>query len=247
MTDAFDGVFGDSAEDREAAPAAPAAQPNPLPEGPAPAAALPEAPLTPAPAAETPPGFVPLGALDDERHKRRNLEQELERLRQPQGQRPDAPQIPDPVEDPQGYQAYLDQRETTIIWRSITAPSQMLANKEHGAEVVREAAEAFAAEVQQKPWLLQEMHRQQHPYDWVVQRHRRETALASVGPDDIKAFQDWKASQAAGNTPAAASPAPAAPPPPKPRPSINRLPSAGGIKPGEVPVHPGAAFDTVFK
>jgi hypothetical protein len=52
---------------------------------------------------------VPLKALHDERGKRQELERRLEQLEKQQTQQPN-PKAPDPVDDPEGFQQYQDQR-----------------------------------------------------------------------------------------------------------------------------------------
>lgn len=100
----------------------------PAPEEPAPKPAE-EAPKSEEPAAEEPKGEegqgdepeptgeppapqdddkgqrVPLKALEDERRKRQELENRLAQLEQKE-----APKAPDPIDDPEGYQTYQDQK-----------------------------------------------------------------------------------------------------------------------------------------
>lgn len=247
MTDVFEDEFGPIPEDGAPAPAETdntADAPQDQPQGEEAPAPAPEA--EPAPAAP-PPGFVPIQALDARNARIRQLEAEAAQRETPA--QPAEQRIPDPVEDPAGFQAYQMQREESIRWQAITSTSQMLANQAHGAETVKAAAEAFAVEVQQRPWLVQELRRQPHPYDWVVNRHQRETALASVTAADLAAFQAWKAAQTAGATtgptpaaPAAGSPSPTPSTPPR---SLASAPAAGAPAAQAAPT--GDILDEVFK
>lgn len=230
-------IFGDIPEDNEAVSTADApnegllpALGTPEPEGEA--APAEPSPVTTAVPVTPPPGFVPQQALDEARRRERETAQELERLRQAQNPSPQAPAYPDPVEDPAGFQQWQEQREASITWQAVTSTSMMLANQAHTPQVVQEAAQAFAQECEQKPWLVQELRRQPHPYEWVVTRHKREQALANVTSDDLAAFQEWRAAQAAVASPSASAPAAAVPQqaaPKRPPPSLAAAPSAGGI------------------
>lgn len=80
-----------------------AAQPDPEPE---PAPAEPEPKPEPAPESPTPPeGFVPHGALHQERERRKALEQRIAELEAASKQTQPAaePDMPDPIMDPKGF------------------------------------------------------------------------------------------------------------------------------------------------
>lgn len=208
---------------------------------PAPAAPEPPAP-EPAPPPAPEPGHVPLSVVLDEREKRQRAEAELTALRQQHAQRAEPVAAPDPYEDPQGYQAHVASQVQQARWDAITSTSMVMAEEKYGADTVKSAAEAFLAETQSKPWLLAELQRQPHPYNWVVQRHQRETAFAKIDPTQVDAFLAWQQGQASAPV-AQPVAAPAAPRPPV---SLASAPSAGGLKPGEVPAGPGVAFHSLF-
>lgn len=213
------------------------AEPEPAPQ------AAPE-PAKPEPASHGRDGYVPITAVLDERDKRRAMEQELQALRQQFQQQQQPQYTPDPYEDPEGYDAYVNQRLAAQKWETTTQISQVMAYQTHGQQVVDEATAAFLAEAQRKPWLHQELQVQAHPYDYVVQWHKREQALAQLSdPSEIEQFRAWKAAQAQ----AAAAPAAVTQPQPSaPIRSLASAPSAGGAKPGEQPVGEGVAFDAIF-
>lgn len=185
-------------------------------------------------------GFVPLGAVLDERDKRKALEVELERLRsqQPQPQL----QMPDPYEDPEGFasaqQALLDQRLQNITLNT----SERFARKEHGPETVESA----------KGWALQRfgtdpLYRQQvlndpDPYERVVKDWRAEQMLAEVNPSEFEQFKAWKAAQGQLQMQPGGQPPPSTSAPTIPAPSLASAPSAGSIL-TEVPVSEEDIFD----
>lgn len=221
-----DGKFAKA--EAETPVAEPAPQPEPEPQ-PAPVQATPE----------REPGHVPISALLDERDKRRQLEEQLRHFQQQQAPEPVAP--PNPYEDPDGWTDYQQSLVAQSRWDAVTSISQVMANEKHGAELVQSAAQAFMQEVQQRPWLMNELRQQPHPYDWVVKRHQREQVLGNVDPSQFEAFLAWRNAQAAtAPVPAPAAPSSLATPPP----SINNAASAGGV--AHVPVGPGRAYDKLF-
>jgi hypothetical protein len=212
-------------------PPAPEAEPAPQP--------APE-PVAPPPTPE--PGFVPFAAVLDERDKRKAAEERLRTLEAQAQARLEPAADPDPYEDPQGYKDLVASQVQQARWDAITSTSMVMAEEKYGAETVKSASEAFIAEAQSKPWLFAELQRQPHPYNWVVQRHQRETAFAKLDPSQVDAFLAWQ--QQALSAPAPIQPA--APAAPKPPVSLASAPAAGGGKPGQAPVGPGEAFNTVF-
>jgi hypothetical protein len=205
------------------APAAPAE-----PEQPAPAAE-PANPLTPPVVDVKPePGFVPITAMLDERDKRKGLEAEVARLREQQPQ-PQAQPIPDMLDDPEGYNAYVQSAVETRLLNVTLNTSERFAKKEHGAEAV-EAAKAWALErYAVDPLYREQILRDPDPYERIVNDHRREQIASTVTAGDFAQFQAWKQAQAQltqQQQPAApAAPlSPAAPPR-----SLASAPAAGGM------------------
>ena len=201
----------------------------------------------PQPDAPIPPGHVPLSAMLDIRERAQRAEQELAYYRQQQQHQQPQIEPPDPYEDPAGYDQHVRQQMDAMRWETLTSVSQTMASQQHGADVVTAATQAFMAELQRKPWLNAELRTQAHPYDYVVNWHRREQALSRLNePSQLDAFLAWQASQGSGAPAQQAAPA-AIPQQPKPPPSLASAPAAGGAKPGAVPVGPGVAFDMTFK
>lgn len=217
---------------------APAAEPPPPAEPvqaeappPAPAPAQPEAPAAP------PPGFVPVSVVQELRNEIRSLKQ------QPPPQPQYAPQDFEPEE--LTPEAYVQQQALNTRLDL----SEELARDKFGDETVDQARDWALQKYQSNPAFKAEVLSQRNPYRYVVEAFKadqRAAKLNDLADDDIEQFLAWKAQRAAPAPQPAA--APAAPPPqptPPPR-SLASAPNAGGAKPGEQPVGPGVAFDSLF-
>lgn len=215
----------ETAQPQEAAQ--PAAEPALEAPQPAPAEAAP-AVEPEAPQPEQQPGFVPLAALLDERDRRQATEAEARRLREwRQQQEAEARRqpAPDRESDPEGYEAYRDQRFQAAMYDQKLTFSQRMAVLEHGADAVKAAKDWYDSEGSRDPYLDRKVAASEDPYGVVLAEWKRQKVLSSVDPNDLDAFLAWKAQ----NQPQSAAGAPAAPParPAAPRPSIAAAPSAG--------------------
>jgi hypothetical protein len=108
-------------------------------EQPSAAPAEPEPGAPPAPAEKS--RDVPITALLDERDKRQAAErrlQELERALQQQRSQQQAPAIPDPVEDADGFLAATQQQFTQALTAERLNISHFYARREYGEEAVEE-------------------------------------------------------------------------------------------------------------
>jgi hypothetical protein len=223
----------------------PAAEPAPAPqepEQPAPAETTVEALPVNEPKPE--PGFVPITAMLDERDKRKNLEAELARL-QAQQPAPQAPAIPDMLDDPEGYASY----QTTAAQQAALAVkldmSEEFVRQSKGDEIVNKARDWALDQFTRRPGFQQEVFGQRNPYGYIVQLYEREQIASSVKPDEFAEFQAWKAAQAQ-LTQSQQQAAPAAPPPPvAPTRSLASAPSAGGVS-TDVAQSDEEVFEEVF-
>ncbi len=192
-----------------------------------------EQPPEPPQAQQPPPGFVPVAALQE-------IRKELQALRQ-------APQqpAPDPYEDFEGYQAHAEaQRHTERLgW------SQRLAVVQHGEELTNTVLEWAKTRADQDPMFNQRALQNPDPVGFAVQEYQREQALEMLSkPELLQAFQAWQTQTQTPQQPQAiTAPAPIPHQQPTPPRSLASAPAAGGIKPGEIPVGPSVAFDSVFK
>ena len=94
-------------------------------------------PVTP-PEAKPEPGYVPINVVLDEREKRQKLEAEMAQYR---AQQQPQQKAPDRWEDPEGFDAYRDQKVQAAIYEQNLRFSERMATVEHGAEVVKQAKE----------------------------------------------------------------------------------------------------------
>lgn len=191
------------------------------------------------------PGHVPIAAILDERDRRKQAEERLRQLEaqvaEQNRQRQQPP--PDPRLNPQAYADYMTAQTEASQWGAITSISQVMAKRDHGAETLQQATDAFMQELQQRPWLANELRQQPHPYEWVVERYKREQALSNLDLSEIDQFKAWKAAQAQAQA-QTGQPLQSMAAPPR---SLAGLPSAGGSKPGDVLTTPDQVFAAVIK
>lgn len=213
------------AQPPEIAPAPQAEQP---PE-PTPNAAEPVTPINePQPDPAGPP-VVPIGVMHAERDRRLAVEQELTRLRAAQ----QPPAVPDPYEDPAGYQQYQAAHTEQIALNVKLDLSEDMARERHGDEIVDKARDWALARMNTSPAFRAEVLGQRNPYGYAVQQYQREQALEELkDPAEFAAFRAWKAAQTAPGQPqpaAIAAPPQRTAPTPPPR-SLASAPSAGGVQ-----------------
>lgn len=219
---------------------APEPQPEPAQEAPAePEAAEPEA--------KPEPQNVPLGAMLDERDKRNaekaradRLEAELAQMRaqqQPQ-------QVPDRWEDPDGFDAYQDQKIQQALYQQNLRWSERIATTEHGKETVEQAKTWGIDRCNTDPYFNAKVAASPDPVGFVVNEWKREQIAAQVSPEDLTEFQAWKAAQAQLQTAPSVEAAPPNSPRSLPPRSLASAPSAGGVltepEPSEEDIFAGA-------
>ena len=186
---------------------------------------------------EADPKHVPLAALQGEREKRQAVERELAELRARAAQaQPQAPQpqqkAPDPYEDPEGYNAYVQSTVAQTEWKMRAEISGRFAEDKYGKDTV-EAAILWAQEAGAKdPTLGQRVQMQSSPVEFVVEEYKRSQTLQALGG---KSLEDYIQEQAAAkgwivsqpdDAPASSIQKPSSPKPPK---SIAQAPGNGGI------------------
>lgn len=190
------------------------------------------------PVSDAKPGYVPLQGLLSERDKRKAAEeaartreaelaalrQEIEALKAP---KPEPQHLPDPLADPQGYAAALQERQTQIALNAKLDVSENLARQQHGTKV--DEALAWLKQRQGTPEHLAIL-RQPHPYGAMLEAYERDKALQELGDPrtarerleaEIRAKIMAEMQQAPlQSTPAATVPQQRAAPPP----SLNSVP-----------------------
>lgn len=206
-----------------------AEEPQPEPEQPE-ATGEPEAEPPAAQEESTRP--VPITALLDEREKRQEAQRKAEEYERKlkELERQIAARQQPPADFNANPQAVIEHR----LLNERLNTSELVAANAHGADVVETAKAAFLEAARSDPLLLQQAHRQLHPYDFVVKWHKQQALLAQMGTDP----DAWINAQVEARLQErlAQSPAPKAPPP-----SMARAPAAG-----REPTTPGNAFDALF-
>lgn len=186
---------------------------------------------------EADPKHVPLAALQGEREKRQAAERELAELRARAAQaQPQAPQpqqkAPDPYEDPEGYDAYVQSKVAQTEWKMRAEISGRFAEDKYGKDTVEAAILWAQAEGAKDPTLGQRVQLQASPVEYVVQEYKRSQTLQALGDKSLEDYlreqaeaKGWIVSQPGD---AAASPIqkPSSPTPPK---SLSQAPGTGGI------------------
>jgi hypothetical protein len=239
--DVFAGAFGPEDQEAQAQPEpapepTPQAQPEPTPE---PEAQPEPTPQEPAAAEPEPQGgaFIPLAAHLSERDKRQAAEQaaaqykaQVDRYEAAQRASAQPVEVPDPYEDPEGYQAFSDQRMQQALRAQAMQFSRQVAEIRHTPEVVQQAHQWAFEKCETDRVFNQQVAASADPYGFAVSEWKKEQVLSQIGDADLTQFQAWKAAQAQAQ---AQSPSPSGAPVPTPavRPpqSLATAPSAGGL------------------
>lgn len=176
----------------------PAALPEPEKEAEAPVTEEAPKPETvePAPVAEKPePGVVPIGAMLDERDKRKRLEAELEEYRRANQKPVEAFQMPDMFEDPEGYTAALVQQNEQRIYGMRLQMSEGFARNRYGNEATEAALKWGYDRCNSDPAFNAQVQSSNDPVGFVVEHHKRDQIVSQVTPDDFEQFKAWKQAQ----------------------------------------------------
>lgn len=151
----------------------PAPAPEPKAEEPKPSKVEPGEPT--APKSEEEPR-VPLKALEEERRKRQEYQRELESLR-------NAPKPADPVVDPEGFRKQFEEQSQKALLNERLNMSEQIVRAHHGDDTVNAAMQAFEEAQQSNPGLRATILSSRHPYQSLIDWHKREQVLATVGTD----------------------------------------------------------------
>lgn len=131
---------------------------------------------------------VPLGTFLEMRDRAKEAERRAAELEAAQSQNQHRQAIPDPLDDPEGYNAYFEQRARDVEITTRINTSRMIAIQHYGQEEVDSAAQWFLSKVKEDPTFEQRMISQPHPADWVVRQHKREALLSQIGDKDLDTF-----------------------------------------------------------
>jgi hypothetical protein len=173
------------------------------------------------------PGFVPLAAMLDTRDKLKAAEAELARYRAAQ-QQTQPVEMPDPYEDPEGFQAAQQAQVNSQLYQMNLRFSERLATVQHGPEKVAAARDWAFQKCAEDPHFNAKVLASDDPFGIAISEYEREQIASKVTPDEFAQFQAWKAAQSQVTQQAAST----APPnqtsaiPPR---SLASAPSAGSI------------------
>lgn len=232
MADNLDEVFAQPMEAEEPTPnQEPEAAVEPTPE----TVEEPTPPTQPEVEQHRPePGYVPLNAVLEERERRQAAERriaEFEAQAKPQ-------EVPDPFDDPAGYQRHFEAQLDQRLQAQRADMSYQFAVREHGKDKVEEARAWAMEKAKSDPVFNQQVgvvfQTEASPVDWVVQQHQRDALLSDIGGnvDDWFTREAAKRGYVAQNAPAPA--APAAIPPASPPVKVPRSLATQGSGPSDV-------------
>lgn len=156
--------------------------------------------------------------------------------------------VPDPVDDPDGFARFADERVTTQVTNLKFEMSDQMARQAHGAETVEKATEWALGKAQRDPIFAAQYMREAHPIDWIVRQHKRDGLVSQLGDDPDEYVRRRAAELGLTAPPAGEVPKPAteqpAEKPAAPTKSLIDQPSGGGIS--TVPIGATAGVDAVF-
>lgn len=206
------------------------------------------APMAPADPAIPPAAEQPAAVNWEERFKEieaqnkgllRALTETRQQVRQP------APPAPDPFDDPEGFAAH---QEVQRAVRDAEWSFKVFVAK-NGEERGKAVQEWAFARAEADPTFNQRAIQSGDPFSFAAEEYETHQALSLLRDPTLRErFQAFVSGQApAAQAPAAPVVVAAPQQPPTPPRSMAAAPSAGGAKPGAMPVGPSVAFDTVFK
>ena len=126
---------------------------------------------------------------------------EMDALRAMTASKPEAQAAPDPLSDPEAYQAYLQQEQRRMMSAQADQLHRQMAEVQHGPDAVKTAMDALTVAAQQQPWLRARFEHAANPYAEAVAWHA-EQAPAQPS-DDVRQqiIADYLAAQSAGAAP----------------------------------------------
>lgn len=105
--------------------------------------------------------------------------------------------VPDPIDDPAGYDNYFQQRLETARYQDRLYFSHQVASVKHGEEAVNQAVEWGKARCDADPYFNQKVRSAIDPIGVVVDEYKRDQIASQVTAEDWQRFQQWKAGAAA--------------------------------------------------
>lgn len=242
MSEVFDGAFGEqpAADETVTETVAEAAPNDQAPETPSRApdgkfTAKAEAP------AETPPAdpLAPLGALLDEREKRQAATARAEAAERRLAEIEAARETSEPIPPELAVQQALHAQNMRA--------SRRFAEREYGKDTIAAVHDWAEKRCGEDAVFNSQMMAHDDPYEAAYQAYNRaqlEPMLTGIKPDDLAAFKEWQAAQAAAPAPTPVQ-TPRAASAPIPRSLVNQ-PGTGSVGRDVVALEPGSGFAAAF-
>lgn len=130
---------------------------------------------------------VPIKALEDERHKRQELERRIAQIEQ--AKQPEDPE-PDQWEDPEGHKAWRHRQDERrdlntrqMLFQERCNVSEMLVRSSVGAEKYDAAYAAFVEAVEENPAIRVQLSAQANPAQFAYDVGQRHLMLKEIGSD----------------------------------------------------------------
>lgn len=187
---------------------------------------------------------VPLATFLDEKLARRDAERRAKELEAQiaAAQKPQEPEVvPDPYEDPKGYDQYVLNQVDRQAFGLRAEMSGRFAEQKFGKETVEAAIQWAQEQGKVDPFLGQRVQLSQSPVEFVVEQYQREQFFKQYGSDP-SALANLAASQATATAAPPQMAAPAATPKVAPPRSLATAPSTGA---GHQSVPAGSVLDSV--
>ncbi len=187
------------------------------------------------------PVMVPLQALHETRDELKALKAQLETLQKPP-EAPQAQQVPDIFENPEGYQAHIQNQLNERLTNVALNMSEATARRTMGDDLVAAAQEWGKQALPANPGFAQAFYSNPDPYGFLVDQFKQQMLVARIGtdPKQLEAFLAWQ-QQGQAPQPAQATSETT----PTPTSSIASATSAGGVS--HTAVGPGVAFGNFIK
>lgn len=198
------------------------------------------------------PTSVPHARFNAELQRRKELEAELEQLKQAKPKsapdlshlfkQGDDDQLPDPIDNPQGYQSAIQKRFEDRLWQQGWNVSQAAATRHYGADAVETALSAFSEASKQNPLLEQAARQSADPVGEIVNWHKTQQEWAEIQQaGGLQAYRERILAEAQTSAPQTQAQDQSQPAAPKAQPmpsdmatTRNAAPRDGGFAPADL-------------
>jgi len=180
------------------------------------------------------------GDLEASKAENQTLRDELNQLKgqmqaqpAPQPSQQQAPQIPNPATDPEGYHAFMRSLQASAMQNAQLNMSEMMVRESMGDEAVNEAFSALNQH-SQRDLLLSQFRQTPHPWGQMMRWHKEQKLVSEIGTDPEAYKQKLKEELLAEMRQTPAQQAPSSPQTPNLPPRVANTP---GVMPGGAAQH----------